>query len=91
LHLSANGTLEHWRGDRDTRDWPAALQRGGAWPWTAIHDTRGVTFAKILDVTRTPADDCHYGNSSTRAAVDHDAACHPGEAQYDDVIAEMEG
>jgi hypothetical protein len=95
LHLSANGTLEHWRGDRDTRDWPAALQRGGAWPWTAIHDTRGVTFAKILDVTRTAGrrlslrelvDACGGGSANTMRR-----AIQANQAQYDDVIAEMEG
>jgi energy-coupling factor transporter ATP-binding protein EcfA2 len=34
LHLAATGALRHWRGARDERAWPAALQRGGAWPWT---------------------------------------------------------
>lgn len=24
-----------WRGDRDERDWPELLRRGGAWPWRA--------------------------------------------------------
>lgn len=27
-------SLERWRGDRDERDWPDRLRRGGAWPWT---------------------------------------------------------
>jgi replicative DNA helicase len=27
--------LVHWRGDRDERQWPRALQAGGSWPWTA--------------------------------------------------------
>lgn len=25
-----------WRGDRDSRDWPRYLRRGGDWPWTAV-------------------------------------------------------
>ncbi len=25
-----------WRGDREAREWPAALQSGGRWPWSAI-------------------------------------------------------
>jgi hypothetical protein len=25
-----------WRGDRDARDWPLRIKRGGLWPWTAI-------------------------------------------------------
>ncbi|MHB8671192.1 MAG: AAA family ATPase [Acidimicrobiales bacterium] len=34
LHLSPEGSLRHWRGPRDQREWPVALRRGGAWPWT---------------------------------------------------------
>ena len=26
--------LVRWRGDRDQRDWPISLRRGGEWPWT---------------------------------------------------------
>ena len=25
-----------WRGDRDERNWPMRIRRGGQWPWTAI-------------------------------------------------------
>jgi RecA-family ATPase len=25
-----------WRGDRDERNWPQRIKRGGLWPWTAI-------------------------------------------------------
>lgn len=35
--------LSRWRGDRDQRDWPKKLRRGGVWPWTAeeiYEDTR---------------------------------------------------
>lgn len=28
-------TLHHWRGPRDERVWPRAIERGGHWPWTA--------------------------------------------------------
>jgi len=28
--------VEHWRGPRDKRTWPTALQRRREWPWTAI-------------------------------------------------------
>lgn len=28
--------VEHWRGPRDRRTWPTALQRRRQWPWTAI-------------------------------------------------------
>lgn len=26
--------LVRWRGDRDERDWPTVIRRGGEWPWT---------------------------------------------------------
>lgn len=26
--------VERWRGDRDEREWPEKLRRGGEWPWT---------------------------------------------------------
>lgn len=38
LHLGDSGEVTHWRGPRDERDWPTLLQRGGAWPWTAVTD-----------------------------------------------------
>lgn len=28
--------VSHWRGPRDERLWPSALERGGRWPWTPI-------------------------------------------------------
>lgn len=27
-----------WRGDRDNRDWPTRLRRGGSWPWQVATD-----------------------------------------------------
>lgn len=30
------GKLVRWRGDREERGWPDALERGGAFPWTPI-------------------------------------------------------
>ena len=27
-------SLVRWRGDRDQRDWPRLMRRGGDWPWT---------------------------------------------------------
>ena len=26
--------LSRWRGDRDQRDWPKKMRKGGVWPWT---------------------------------------------------------
>jgi hypothetical protein len=34
VFLHSDGKLEHWRGPRDERDWPAQLQRDETWPWT---------------------------------------------------------
>lgn len=33
LHLAADGTVTHWRGPRDERQWPHKLRRGGPWLW----------------------------------------------------------
>jgi hypothetical protein len=33
VFLSPDGELRHWRQARDERSWPAALSRGGIWPW----------------------------------------------------------
>lgn len=33
IHLAPDGELEHWRGPRDERTWPASLRRGEPWPW----------------------------------------------------------
>jgi len=40
--------LTHWRGPRDERSWPVALQRGGAWPWTVATTPRQESFARVL-------------------------------------------
>jgi len=29
--------MVRWRGDRDSRDWPRHMMRGGDWPWTPVH------------------------------------------------------
>lgn len=33
LCLEDDGTLRHWRGARDVRDWPVKLRWGDEWPW----------------------------------------------------------
>lgn len=43
--------LKHWRGARDERDWPTALNRGGEWPWSATAG-RDLTFARMLAIAR---------------------------------------
>lgn len=42
IFLASNGELRHFRGPRDaSREWPAALKRGGKWPWTAVSSEQG--------------------------------------------------
>jgi AAA domain/Toprim domain len=60
LHLSAEGDLRHWRGPRDERDWPALLQRGGAWPWTPITRDRDILWAKIRALCLDAGDQLSY-------------------------------
>lgn len=54
IHLDSTGALSRWRGDRDQRDWPAALTRGGdeAWPWKAATGKQDVLFARLLEAVR---------------------------------------
>ncbi|WP_166375969.1 AAA family ATPase [Aeromicrobium phragmitis] len=33
IWLGDDGTIKHWRGAREEREWPMHLQRGGEWPW----------------------------------------------------------
>ena len=47
LHITDTGQLKHWRGDRDERQWPSVLQRGGSWPWTVAPDA-DQTFAQVV-------------------------------------------
>jgi hypothetical protein len=48
LYLSQTGTLSHWRGQRDQREWPASLKRGGDWPWVPDRDPREVLWGRII-------------------------------------------
>lgn len=47
INLAENGALRHWRGQREERAWPAALKRGGEWPWTPQTDPREVLWVAI--------------------------------------------
>ncbi len=48
LHLTEAGTLSHWRGQRDEREWPSTLKRGGEWPWTPDQNPREVLWGRIV-------------------------------------------
>jgi hypothetical protein len=34
IFMDKDGSLTHWRGAREERDWPEKLERGGHWPWS---------------------------------------------------------
>lgn len=92
LHLGDDGALRHWRGARDERDWPAALKRGGEWPWTVEHDARAVTFARILDETRDAGHELTRRELADIIGGHHTTitrAIDANRAQYDQVIAEL--
>lgn len=37
-HTYLTMELQHWRGARDERHWPAAIKRGRTWPWEVVPD-----------------------------------------------------
>jgi hypothetical protein len=53
LYLAEDGAVRHWRGDREEREWPTLMNRGGEWPWSAVTDVRAVTFARMVEAVRT--------------------------------------
>ena len=56
LYLSEEGHLRHWRGQRDEREWPAALQRGGEWPWTPVTRPEDLRWARTVELCRDAGD-----------------------------------
>lgn len=56
IYLSPEGFLRHWRGQRDERDWPAMLQRGGHLPWTVATRPRDVLWARIAELCTEAGD-----------------------------------
>ena len=94
LHLSETGQLTHWRGERDEREWPSALKRGGEWPWTVETNTRALIFARILDETRTHGGPLSLRDLETRLTASKDTisrAIKANQAQYDTVLEEVGG
>lgn len=47
LHLDKDGALTHWRGARESREWPVALRRGGEWPFMPATDEKELRWHKI--------------------------------------------
>lgn len=56
LFLSPEGYVRHWRGDRDERQWPAAMKRGGEWPWTSVSKESDLAWARIVEICREMGD-----------------------------------
>lgn len=54
VYLAAEGQVRHWRGQRDEREWPDMLKRGGYWPWSPDASPQDVTFARIMEHVRQP-------------------------------------
>jgi hypothetical protein len=52
IYLGEDGELDHWRGQRDERDWPVMLRRGGEWPWTPVSDPMEVAWGRIRQYRR---------------------------------------
>ena len=46
--------LERWRGDRDERDWPETLERGGALPWS-VTEQQAIDWAYTAQEARRSA------------------------------------
>jgi hypothetical protein len=56
LYLSPEGYLRHWRGDRDERQWPAAMKRGGEWPFTSVTKESDLAWVRIVEICREMGD-----------------------------------
>lgn len=57
LYLDRLGPLRPWRGARDEREWPAALQRGqgrAAWPWEKA-TAKTITYMAMVEIQRAAA------------------------------------
>jgi AAA domain/DnaB-like helicase N terminal domain len=59
LHLSEQGAISHWK-DRDERDWPGLIERGGTWPWTPAARPRDDLWARIQTLCTEAGDQLSY-------------------------------
>ena len=93
LHIAETGQLRHWRGARDEREWPAALTRGGEWPWTMELDSRKLSFAQIVKLTRQHGRRLSERELSMEMGVPKTSihnALMANRRQYDDLCARLE-
>lgn len=93
LHLADRTyELRHWRGDRDQRAWPPALQRGGEWPWTA-GSSRTLTFARMCEEVRTAGHKLSVRDLAGRLDEDRNQvqrAVDANRADWDELLEEMQ-
>lgn len=59
-YFSKAGDIEHWRGQREEREWPAAIERSKPWPWVA----------RAPVVTRAEAEEWHGPTKCIEAVLD---------------------
>lgn len=92
IYLDANGPMRHWRGQRDEREWPSALKRGGAWMWTVDDRVQTVTFARmvehvreagVFESNRALARDLRVDEITVRRAIS------ANQRQWDDVVDDL--
>lgn len=70
FHLGKDGQLIGWRGQRDaTRPIPAALKRGGPWPWSPLTRPRDVLWSQIFDYCVAAGDQLSYRDLATMTST----------------------
>lgn len=85
FHIDKDGHLTPWRGQRDAeRHIPAALQRGGAWPWSPLTRPRDVLWSRIAEncaasLTRPSIRELAGRLSVSKASVERAIAEHRAE------------
>ena len=92
IYLDPGGAVRHWRGPRDERNWPTLLQRGGEWPWTAVTDTRGLTFARCMEEARAagqPLTERELVQRTGAAKTTVHRALEANRKQWDDLCKEL--
>jgi RecA-family ATPase len=91
IHLSETGALTHWRGPRDERDWPAALQRGGEWPWSPA-EPKVATWALIVEACREAGAPLSLRRLEERLPVSKstiERAIHANRAEWDRLAEDL--
>jgi hypothetical protein len=85
IHLSEDGDITHWRGQRDERDFPEALSRGGIWPWTAalkLDDQHWIAIRRAMreaGTTDVSVRDLETATGISKSSVARSLRDHAGE------------